>query len=88
MPDPAPALFPNAHTVQITNSSLIIGSNCRDISVNPVGLSENESHLLQIFNRLDFAHKIDFLVKAMKYESQCSNPGHALAEPNCVFTVL
>ena len=44
------------------------------MQTNPAGLTENESHLLQIFNRLDLAHKLDFLCKALQYEALCSNP--------------
>ena len=66
-----------AKTVHITNSSLIVGSTCRDVTFysNPVGLTENENYLLQIFNRLDLAHKIDFLCKAMQYEELLSSSG-------------
>lgn len=70
----APAFAADAKTVYICNSSLIVGSTCRDVHMqtNPAGLSENESHLLQIFNQLDLAHKLDFLGKALQYEALCS----------------
>lgn len=70
----ASAFCPDAKTVYIYNSSLIVGSTCRDVSINnnPAGLTENENHLLQIFNRLDLAHKLDFLCKALQYEALCS----------------
>lgn len=89
MTDPSQDFFKNAKYVNICNSSLIIGSNCRDIVIrNTSALTENEIHLLQIFNRLDVTHKIDFLSKAIQYESQFSNSEHAIVKPNFVFTVL